>query len=237
MPLYRRHPPRPRPPRPPLLPTLALTLLALTPASRAEPPADSLEQRVRALLIDAAGSSHEARVAIQPFAAQLPPCTDPQPFLPHGAPRLPGRVAVGVRCGDGTTRYLQASVALSGEYPVTRRALSAGEVLSVDLLELRRGDLGSLPRNALLDLDQALGKALTRPLPQGSPLPGNALRAVPLVERGARVRVEARAGGFVASREGTALDSGGLDEEVRVRTEGGILRARVKGRNLLAVDF
>lgn len=238
MPPLRRAKPFPLRSRPGPLSAGLLALLLATPASQADD-AHLLEQRVRELLLhEARAPERTASVEVHPVAAHLPPCLEPQPFLPHASLRLPGRVAVGVRCADGGTRYLQATVSLSGAYPVTRRALSVGEVLSGDLLELRHGDLGRLPRNSLLDLDQALGKVVTRPLPQGSPLPGNALRTVPLVERGARVRVEARAGSFVASREGTALDNGGLDEQIRIRTEGGnVLRARVSGRNLLSVDF
>jgi flagella basal body P-ring formation protein FlgA len=186
----------------------------------------------------AAAPDRQVMVEVAPVAAQLPPCDQPQPFLPQSSQRLLGRVAVGVHCDGGATRYRQATVTISAPYPVTLRDMAAGEVLSADLLELRHGDLGTLPRNTVLDAEQAIGRELTRALDAGSPLPANALRRVPLVARGARVRVEARAGSFVASREGTALDSGGQGEEVRIRTESGaILRARVRGRNLLTVDF
>lgn len=212
-------------------------LLVLAPAGQADEA--QLAERVRELLTqEAAGPGREVRVEVHPAAAQLPPCPDPQPFLPHARPQLPGRVAVGIRCTGAGTRYLQATVAISGDYPVTRSALEVGQVLSPELLEMRHGDLGSLPRNAILDAEQVLGHELTRRLPQGSALPANALRRMPLVERGARVRVEARAGGFVASREGTALDSGGAGELIRIRTESGsVIRARISDRNLLSVDF
>jgi len=219
---------------------LLLSLLALLPASLVLAEADPLmESRVHELLVDAAaGAGRQVSVALHPTSAQLPPCTNPQPFLPHPELRVPGRVAVGVRCDGAGSRYLQATVSISADYPVTRRAVAAGEVLTADLLELRHGDLGRLPRQAVLDIGQALGRELTRALPQGSPLPANALRSVPLVSRGARVRVEARASGFVASRDGTALDNGGLGEQIRIRGEGGeIIRARVSGRNLLSVEF
>lgn len=234
MPPHRRAVPR----LPRGLPTCLIALLALHPASQATE-AERVEARVRELLSrEAAGPGRQVDVVVHPATAQLPPCANPQPFLPHPELRIPGRVVVGVRCEGAGSRYLQATVAISADYPVTRRALAAGEVLSAEMLELHHGDLGRLPRHAVLDTEQALGRELTRALPMGSPLPGNALRSVPLVTRGARVRIEARAGSFVASRDGTALDSGGLGEEIRIRSEGGeIIRARVSGRNLLSVDF
>lgn len=216
-----------------------LALLALLIACHAAAEPEDLEARIQELLVGAAaGPGRQVRVAVHPGAAQLPACVNPQPFLPRGEAHMPGRVAVGVRCEGAGTRYRQATVAISAEYPIARRALTAGETLTAELLELRHGDLGRLPRHAVLDMQQALGRQLTRDLPQGSPLPGNALRSVPLVTRGARVRVEARASGFVISRDGTALDSGAMGKPVRIRSESGeIIRARVSGRNLLSVDF
>lgn len=230
----------PRPlPRSNRLQQLGALGILLLPASLAAAPTDPVAVAVQDFLTRAAaGPERQVTVEVAPVAAQLPPCDQPQLFLPQPTQRLLGRVAVGVHCNGSATRYRQATVAISAAYPVTRRALAAGEVLSADLLELRHGDLGSLPRNALLDAEQAIGRELTRALTAGSPLPANALRSVPLVVRGARVRVEARAGDFIASREGTALDNGGQGEEVRIRTESGaILRARVHSRNLLTVDF
>jgi flagella basal body P-ring formation protein FlgA len=213
----------------------ALLLAAALPAAESDPLAVAAHDF---LIRQAAGPDRQVSVAVAPVAANLPPCADPQAFLPQPTQRLLGRVAVGIRCADGTTRYRQASVTVSAAYPVARQALAAGEVVTAEMLELQQGDLGRLPRHALLDAEQAIGRELTRPLSKGSPLPANALRSVPLVVRGARVRVEARAGGFVASREGTALDNGGLGDEIRIRTEtGAVLRARVHNRNLLTVDF
>lgn len=215
-------------------------LLALLPAgassaAETDPVAVAVHDFLRR---EAARPDRQVSVEVAPVAALLPPCIQPQPFLPQPTQRLLGRVAVGVRCSDTTIRYRQATITISATYPIARRALAAGEVVTAEMLELQEGDLGRLPRQAVLDTGQIIGRELTRALGKGSPLPSNALRNVPLVERSARVRVEARAGGFVASREGTALDSGGLGDEIRIRTEtGAVLRARVHSRNLLTVDF
>jgi flagella basal body P-ring formation protein FlgA len=214
---------------------LALLLAGAPSAADSDPVAIAIHDFLRR---EAARPDRQVTVEVAPVAAHLPPCAQPQPFLPQPTQRLLGRVAVGVRCGDGATRYRQATITIHAAYPVARRALAAGEVVTAELLELQQGDLGRLPRHAALDAEQVIGRELTRALGKGSPLPVNALRSVPLVERGARVRVEARAGGFVASREGTALDSGGQGDEIRIRTEtGAVLRARVLSRNLLTVDF
>ena len=222
---------------------LASLLLACLPAlpatGHAAGDAQSVETHVQRFLLEQlAGPGRQVRVEVHSPAAQLPACQDPQPFLPQPLPAVPGRVMVGVRCSGGPTRYLQASTSISGAYAVSARALAAGEILAADMLEVRQGDLGGLPRNAVLDPQQAIGRQLTRSLPAASPLPGNALRVPPLVLRDAKVRVEARASGFVVSREAAALEAGGLGETIRVRTSSGeVIHARVSGPNLLAVDF
>lgn len=232
----------PRPSRRPsllramLLLTLLQTALHMTHAAGIEPGEEQLVRRFLAEQLDA--PDRQVAIEIHSPSAQLPPCRDPQPFLPQPLQARSGRVVVGVRCSDASPRYLQASVTIRAPYPVSVRALAKDEVLGPDMLEMRTEDLGKLPRNTILDPREAIGRQLTRPLAAGSPLTSNALRAVPAVARGAQVRVEARTSGFVASREGTALDAGGLGETIRVRTDGGpVIKARISGPNLLEVDF
>jgi flagella basal body P-ring formation protein FlgA len=215
---------------------LSLAIAHAAPAASAE---HSEEQLVRHFLTGQLAAP-DRQIEIETFApnAQMPSCRDPQPFLPQPLQARSGRVVVGVRCSDASPRYVQAKVTIRAPYPVSIRALSKDEVLRADMFEMRVDDLGKLPRNAILAPHEAVGRQLTRTLPAGSPLTSNALRAVPAVARGAPVRVEARTSGFVASREGTALDAGGLGETIRVRTDGGpVIKARISGPNLLEVDF
>lgn len=216
--------------------TLSLVIAYAMQANSAE---QSEEPLVRHFLAEQlAAPDRQIEIETYPPNAQLPPCGNPRPFLPQPLPERSGRVVVGVRCSAASPRYLQAKVTIRAPYPISTRALNKDEVLRPEMLEMRVDDLGKLPRNVILDPREAIGRQLTRPLPAGSPLTSNALRAIPAVARGATVRVEARTSGFVASREGTALDAGGLGETIRVHTEGGpVIKARISGPNLLEVDF
>ncbi|MNZ47591.1 Flagella basal body P-ring formation protein FlgA precursor [compost metagenome] len=220
------------------LPRACLLALLLPGLASAE---DPTAERVRDFLLAQLGAdSAQARIEVIQPTATLAPCTDPQPFLPQSNQRLLGRVAVGLRCsGQGEqTRYLQALIRIASEYLVAARPIAAGEVLTADMLARRSGDLDRLPRNVLTDPAQAIGLQASRPLAEGDSLQSNALRAPQLIERNARVTVEARGRGFSVSRDGVALDNGSLGSEIRVRTDDGeILRARVSGPNRLEIRF
>ncbi|QJQ94420.1 MULTISPECIES: flagellar basal body P-ring formation chaperone FlgA [Halomonadaceae] len=200
-----------------------------------------LTDRVNAFLYEQSQSlGSEVHIEVHPPSAHLPACIDPQPFLPHANATLNGRVSVGVRCGDqgGQVRYMQATVTVIGEYVTVRRDLAPGTILDAGMLELREASMGRMPRDVITDMSQAVGQQAARPLREGMPLTSQLLREIYLVERGARVRIEASGSGFSISREGEALDSGAMGSEVRVRLDNrDMLRARVSGHNRLEVIY
>jgi flagella basal body P-ring formation protein FlgA len=159
-----------------------------------------------------------AEVALQTGAVKLDTCAAPAPFLPAGAhaPRW-GRMSVGLRCSDGSTRYLQAEVKVQGNYVVPARAIAAGTVISADMLTTRRGDLASLPRNAVSDPSAIAGKAARQMLAAGKPVQSQQLSAPLLVKAGQAVTIQSSGPGFRITRAGEAIDPGSLGDAVRVR--------------------
>lgn len=182
----------------------------------------------------------ELIISVRPPSARLPACEAPEPFLarPDAAPL--GRVSVGVRCGESgrQVRYLQAEIGVIGDYPVLAVALAAGDTITSEHLTLQSGNLAELPNRTLLDIDAIIGQAATRALNPGQPLQQHQLRSIPLVERNQRVTVEARGAAFRISREGQALEPGGLGERIRIRFDNReVITAEVVGEGLLVVDF
>ncbi|MCG6656268.1 flagellar basal body P-ring formation protein FlgA [Halomonas campisalis] len=201
----------------------------------------ALMQAVHGFLHDRAQAlGDEIIVELHPPSARLPACEAPEPFLTRDGELPLGRVSVGVRCGsDGRqVRYLQAEIGVIGHYPVLNRALAAGESVREKDLELREGNLADLPSRALLDGETIVGQVATRPLRAGEPLQEHQFRALPLVERNQRVSIEAHGSGFRISREGQALEPGGLGDRVRVRLSSReVITAEVIGDATLVVDF
>lgn len=224
----------------PRLLILPLALLLALPAAARGDDAPLLEAVHAFLYAQSQALGDEVMIEVHPPAGQFPACQAPEPFLPGQRELAPGRVSVGVRCGEEgrQVRYLQAELSVFGDYPVAARDLAAGETLERDDLRLARGDLGRLPRQAVREIEAALGQQLTRSLREGSHLLEAMLRTEPLVERRQRVVVEARGQGFRVTREGEALEAGGRGERVRVRLANReIIEAEVIGDARLAIIF
>ncbi len=155
-----------------------------------------------------------------PRIVNQPACERMEAFLSGSG--LQPRTPVGVRClaPQPWTIYVQASVQILGTYFVANRLIRRDEVLSLDDLDTREGDL---LRNRRLIGDPAhiVGWIATRRIRAGGPIESGALRDPNAIERGQQVRTIARGVGFVATGEGQALESGGPGARIQVRTPGG----------------
>jgi len=201
--------------------------------------AGAAEDAAQVFLQDAARHlGNDVTVTVPAPEVALPPCTDPQPFLPGHDQRLLGRVTVGVRCGDGQTRYLQARVTAIGQYWVAAQDIPVGTLVTESMLEARSGDLTTLPRQAVLDENAAVGRVTTRTLARGSVIQGSQLQAPALIQRNRTVSVEAVGQGFRVVRQGEALQDGALGDTVRVRMSNrSILTGVVAGDGVVKVNF
>ncbi|WP_108448582.1 flagellar basal body P-ring formation chaperone FlgA [Halomonas sp. BN3-1] len=179
-------------------------------------------------------------IQVFPPAASLADCRQPEPFLPRAGSRLAGRVSVGLRCEGERhrSRYLQAEITRLGERLVAARDIAPGERLSADMLTSERFDVSRLPSQALTDPQAAIGQIARRGIRQGQALSAHQLTSPKLVRRGEQVAVEASGRGFRISRQGEALEAGGLGDIVRVRVDRRqILDARVVEHGRLAVTY
>jgi len=201
--------------------------------------AGAAEDAAQVFLQDAARHlGNDVTVTVPAPEVALPPCTDPQPFLPGHDQRLLGRVTIGVRCGDGQTRYLQARVTAIGQYWVAAQDIPVGTLVTESMLEARSGDLTTLPRQAVLDENAAVGRVTTRTLARGSVIQGSQLQAPALIQRNRTVSVEAVGQGFRVVRQGEALQDGALGDTVRVRMSNrSILTGVVAGDGVVKVSF
>ncbi|CAM3744734.1 Flagella basal body P-ring formation protein FlgA OS=Castellaniella defragrans (strain DSM /CCUG 39792 / 65Phen) OX=1437824 GN=BN940_11856 PE=3 SV=1 [Castellaniella denitrificans] len=210
-----------------LLPSLLLAAVLPGPA-RAQPVRPALQDpaavvaQAEALLKDRAASwPGRAVISVEPpRIVNQPACERMEAFLSGSG--LQPRTPVGVRClaPQPWTIYVQASVQILGTYFVANRLIRRDEVLSLDDLDTREGDL---LRNRRLIGDPAhiVGWIATRRIRAGGAIESGALRDPNAIERGQQVRTVARGVGFVATSEGQALESGGPGARIQVRTRGG----------------
>jgi len=202
-----------------LLPGIALSQTAARPAL--QDPAAIIAQ-AEALLKDRAASwPGQAIIRVEaPRIVNQPACDQLETSLSGSG--LQSRTPVTVRCLSPKpwTLYVQASVQILGTYYVANRLIRRDEIISLNDLDTREGDL---LRNRRLIGDPALiiGWIATRRIRAGSAIETNALRDPNAIQRGQQVRTVARGVGFVASGEGQALESGGPGARIQVRTPGG----------------
>ncbi|WP_175652995.1 flagellar basal body P-ring formation chaperone FlgA [Pseudomonas sp. Marseille-P9899] len=203
--------------------------------------ADLLQERVRALVEQRlpADSRLSDLIVGQP-AARIRACAEPRPYLVHPRRLAVGRVAVGVRCADQeeVLGFLQVMVGAQGSYVVSARKIEAGEIIQADMLVSKRGPLQELPKGSALRADQVIGRQAARSIERGAVLALKAVRERWLVERNRPVVLRAQGTGFSLTREGKALDNGGLGNTVRVvSADGRMLSAQVIGQNELLLRY
>ena len=169
----------------------------------------------------------------------LAACPAPQAFQQPGA-RAFGKTTVGVRCAAPTawTVYIQAKVAVQGEYVAAAVPLAQGQTIEQSQLVLMKGDLAAMPNGVVTDMAQAIGRTPTMSLPSGAPLRLDALRSKPVVQSGQAVRVVSSGNGFKVSAEARAIGTAGEGQVVQVRTPAGaILSGVAKTGGLVEVVF
>jgi flagella basal body P-ring formation protein FlgA len=169
----------------------------------------------------------------------LAACPAPQAFQQPGA-RAFGKTTVGVRCAAPTawTVYIQARVAVQGDYVAAAVPLAQGQTIEQSQLVLMKGDLAAMPNGVVTDMAQAIGRTPTMSLPSGAPLRLDALRSKPVVQSGQAVRVVSSGNGFSVSAEARAIGTAGEGQVVQVRTPAGtILSGVAKTGGLVEVVF
>lgn len=175
------------------------------------------------LLRQTAGLPGKASVQVQPpSGGRAPECVSPDPFLPPGASPW-GRISVGVRCGGERPwiRYMQARVSVLSDYYVATRALGPGEPVTPADLEVRQGDLSTLPRSVITDPAQVVGAVTANRIAAGSPMRSDLLKKSIAVKSGQTVTVAVEGEAFQISSEGKVLADAAIGNTVQIRLRNG----------------
>ncbi|MBP6019225.1 MAG: flagellar basal body P-ring formation protein FlgA [Burkholderiaceae bacterium] len=206
-----------------LLATPALATAAATPVLPTQE-AEHVATVVREFLQSAA-SSYPGSVLITVDASRIarqPACSQLQPYLTSGQ-RLRSRLSVGVRCMAPTAwnGYVQANLSIQGFYYVANRAIQPGDVISLDDLSAREGDLLKLSPGIVTDPSQLIGHLATQRINTGTPIKASAMRDPDSIQRGQMIRTEVRGPGFIANGEGQAMQSGSPGTQIQIKSSSG----------------
>jgi len=189
-------------------------------ASESDPVLDAAKTHARTL---AMGHGHEIRIEAGPLdSSRLTPCDALQTYTPPGT-RSIGRTHVGVRCLSPSpwNILVPVRIAVIGDYLTARRSLVARQTVGPDDLATARGDLAQLPRGAITDPAEAIGKTLRNSVISGQVLRADQLITKPVIRQGQQVRVLVQGEGYAVRSEGKALNNAAPGEVARIKMPSG----------------
>lgn len=170
---------------------------------------------------------------------KLPVCDDFSVSLP-GSQRLRPRMSVNVRCYEPNswTGRVQAIIAIEGYFYVAARTLSPGDVINLDDLIPREGNLLSMANSVVIDPSLLIDHIVTQRIANGSPIKTNAIRNPLSVMRGQVVRIEVSGPGFTITSDGQTLEEGKPGQQIRVKTSSGqVISAIVVNANTVMIPM
>lgn len=218
----------------------AVACLAATAQEREDP--QSIRTAIESFLRkQTSGLSGQASFSISPLdtGAVRQPCRSLEVSMAPGA-RTIGRSTVLVRCRSEAAWaiYVPVHIKVIGDYLVSARPLSPGQLIGETDLARQSGDLGDLPSGILLDPALAIGRSVAIPLPAGRPLLSEQLRQPPVIQQGQTVKVISRGPAFEVANEGRALTSAAEGKVVQVRLNSGqVVSGLARNGGIVEISF
>ena len=131
-----------------------------------------------------------------------------------------GRFSTHIAAPAGGSPILRATVTgravAMTELPVLRRQVAPGEVIRRGDIEWRRQRADRIPRGAIRELDNILGKSPRRPLQAGKALLGSELRQPLIVTKNSLVTIRLETPRMILTAQGRSLESGAKGDVIRV---------------------
>lgn len=148
-----------------------------------------------------------------------------------------GQIGVDFQSTDDMRFRLKALVDEWRLVPTARRALLKGESVRGADVELVRKNVSALGRTYLDNISDIVGSTVNRDVGQGESFDRNSVSMPPMILAGSQVTIVYRNGALEASATGIALDSGSMNDEIRIRndTSRKVVKGRVQDEGLVAV--
>ncbi len=152
-----------------------------------------------------------------------------------------GRVTVRVSCEGSTpwTVFVPAQVRIFRPVVLVKTALRRDSIIGAGDVALVEQDVSLLNRGYVTEVEQVIGRKLTRATRTDQVLTPAMLQLAEAVRRGDQVVISARSGGINVRMQGEALSGGTLGQQISVRnlTSQRVIRARVTGPGQVEVEM
>ena len=173
--------------------------------------------------LTAAGAPANMAVELPGFdPPTVPAGSDPHPAVAQVAldlatGRFTALLSVTMADAPAIHARLAGQILQMADAVVLTRPVRPGEILAQADLSRVQVRAGLLHGNRALSIDDLVGQALRRSLPQGQPLTNGDVSRPRLVTRNDSVRMALDASGITLSAQGIALEDGGLGDRIRVQ--------------------
>jgi flagella basal body P-ring formation protein FlgA len=134
----------------------------------------------------------------------------------------PGHIGVDYKSVAGSEEVRFQMKALADEWrmmPVAARPLAKGSLVAGNDIQLARMNATALAKDSIENLADVIGRSLTKDVGQGEIFKASSVVIPPVVNAGSRVTVLFRLNRLEVTAAGTALENGGLGQDIRVRND------------------
>lgn len=131
-----------------------------------------------------------------------------------------GNMTIGVQC-DNKKSFMQIYVAVSGHYLIAKQPITAGSVITEDLIDLKSGWLDKLPSSVILNKSDVLNFIATRNINQNETIKMAMLQKNWLVKAGQIVKVIIDDEDYQVTTNGKALNNAILDDKISIKLNSG----------------
>jgi len=226
--------------------TALLLGLGLAPAGHADAERHDLEllrESVREFLQEHYKQPGVARVEVEvgrlDQRLRLAHCAEPLTMSFNDPERAGGSLTVHTRCTDiaAWALYVPAQVSVYRPVATASRNLDRGHRVTESDVTMELKNTGRLRQGFVTGADNLLDMELRRPLREGEPFRQSILVEPLAVERGDQVRLRANAGPIDVHTSGTAMSSGRIGDQIRVRNDRSerVVRGRIVANGTVEV--
>ena len=131
-----------------------------------------------------------------------------------------GNMTIGVQC-DNKKSFMQIYVAVSGHYLIAKQPITAGSVITEDLIDLKSGWLDKLPSSVILNKSDVLNYIATRNINQNETIKMAMLQKNWLVKAGQIVKVIIDDEDYQITTNGKSLNNAILDDKISIKLNSG----------------
>ena len=131
-----------------------------------------------------------------------------------------GNMTIGVQC-DNKKSFIQIYVAISGHYLIAKKPITAGSVITEDLIDLKSGWLDKLPSSVILNKSDVLNHIATRNINQNETIKMAMLQKNWLVKAGQIVKVIIDDEDYQITTNGKSLNNAILDDKISIKLNSG----------------